>query len=323
MKTVLLSSCVVCVGVLTGCAGMVANSRDGTVSKFGPGGLLKQPIEQVDLISLVTNGDKVEPKAANETLRNEAFPDEFEKALKQMRGTLDTKTGEPLKKLKYERNRIQDRLILASNDLCEEYKTVLKRKQSNANFFYGLTAVLSGAAGSVATGARAAGNWAALSGVSSGVRAEHNQDYYSDMAAHVIAKGIVLKRRVIADAMQCAREFDEKDYSVEHAIADAVVYHGACSLVGGLESLDHVMSTLNVNVGTDALAANQFFKPYIEIRQKALEEKGATAAKPATPASGVTVVTTTETKVTGTGVTETSVGCVLPPTTSVTTPPKL
>jgi hypothetical protein len=322
MKTVVLSTCVVCVGMLAGCAdmSMTSSMRDGKVSKFGPGGLVKQPIEQVDLISLVTGGDTAEPKAATDSLRNEAFPDAFEKALKQMRLTT---AGLPPKDLKYERNRIQDRLILASNDLCEEYKTVLKRKQSNANFFYGLTSVLAGAAGSVATGARAAGNWAALSGVSSGVRAEHNQDYYSDMAAHVIAKGIVLKRRVIADAMQCARQYDEKDYSVERALADAVVYHGACSLVGGLESLDHVMSTLNVNVGTDALAANQFFKPYIEIRNKSLEDKGVTVAKPATPASGVTVVTTTETKVTGTGVTETSVGCVLPPTTPLTTPPKL
>nr|WP_315227601.1 hypothetical protein [uncultured Albidiferax sp.] len=305
MKTALLSSCVLGVGLLTGCASLVPNMRDSTVSKFGPGGLVTQPIEQVDLISLVTNGASKQQTNATEALKKENFPNEFEAALATMRGQLDSTSGVPVKDLKYERNRIQDRLIMVSNDLCEEYKTVLKRKQSNANFFYGLTSVLAGAAGSVAAGARAAGNWAAVSGAASGVRAEHNQDFYADMAAHVIAKGIVLKRRVIADAMQCARQYDEKDYSVERAIADAVVYHGACSLIGGLESMDHVMSTLNVNVGTDALAANQFFNPYVSLRNKQLLGDGATAAPAATPASAPV-------KAAFSGSTEVNVGCVPP-----------
>ncbi len=303
MKTVLLPACVALSGLLAGCADLGPSMRDGMVSKFGPAGLVKQPMEQVDMISLVTGGvDQAKPQA-RQALKDEAFPDEFEKALAKMRQA--STAGTAGKDLKYERNRIQDRLIMVSNDMCEEYKTVLKRKQSNANFFYGLTSVLAGAAGSVAVGARAAGNWAALSGVSSGVRAEHNQDYYADMAAHVITKGIVLKRRVIADAMQCARKFEEADYTVERAIADAVVYHGACSLVGGLESLDHVMSTLNVNVGTDALSANQFFKPYIQIRQKGLEEKG---AQPATAAASAPVAVAN----TDAAITEAGVRCVAP-----------
>ena len=305
MKTALLTSCVLGVGLLTGCADLVPNMRDGTVSKFGPGGLVTQPIEQVDLISLVTNGASKSQPAATDALKKENFPNEFEAALAKMRGELDKTSGVPVKNLKYERNRIQDRLIMVSNDLCEEYKTVLKRKQSNANFFYGLTSVLAGAAGSVAAGARAAGNWAAVSGAASGVRAEHNQDFYADMAAHVIAKGIVLKRRVIADAMQCARLRDEKDYSVERAIADAVVYHGACSLIGGLESMDHVMSTLNVNVGTDALAANQFFNPYVVLRHKQLLGDGAVPVPPAGPASAPP-------KPAMSANTEANVGCVTP-----------
>lgn len=274
MKTVFLPACVALSGLLVGCDTLTPpNMRDGMVSKFGPGGLVKQPIAQVDLISLVSSGvDQAKPQAT-QALKDEAFPDEFEKALTKMRGSVDATTGVPTKNLMYERNRIQDHLIMVSNDMCEEYKTVLKRKQSNANFFYGLTSVLAGAAGSVAAGARAASNWAALSGGATAVRAEHNQDYYADMAAQVITKGIVIKRRVIADAIQCAREQPEKDYTIERAIADAVIYHGACSLVGGLESLDHVVSTLNVNVGTDALSASQYFRPYVDKRYTELTGK--------------------------------------------------
>lgn len=288
MKTALLTSCVLGVGLLTGCASM----RDSTVSKFGPGGLVTQPIEKVDLITLVSNG-----ASAPELVADKDFPDRFDRALADLRKK--PKDAEILSKedIKYLRNRIQDRLIMVSNDLCEEYKTVLKRKQSNANFFYGLTSVLAGAAGSVASGARAAGNWAALSGVSSGVRAEHNQDYYADMAAHVITKGIVQKRRVIADALQCARKREEADYTIERAIADTVVYHGACSLVGGLESIDHVMSTLNVNVGTDALSANQFYRPYLLQRDKDLGFVTKDVKPDAAPGSGEAVSTSGHTEV--------------------------
>jgi hypothetical protein len=288
MKTLLIPACVALSGLLAGCDTLGPNMRDGAVSKFGPGGLLRQPIEQVDLIALVSSGASKATPQATSALKDEAFPDEFEKALAQLRGKRNPQTGEPLAAagLEYERNRIQDRLIMVSNDMCEEYKTVLKRKQSNANFFYGLTSIVAGAAGGVATGARAAGNWAALSGGSSAVRAEHNQDYYAEMAAQVITKGIVLKRRVIADAMQCARQQPERDYTLERAIADAVVYHGACSLVGGLESLDHVMTTFNANVGTDALAASQFYRPYLDKRYTELTGKPLPAAvAPQSPAS--------------------------------------
>lgn len=85
MKTALLSSCVLGVGLLTGCAELVPNMRDSTVSKFGPGGLVTQPIEQVDLISLVTNGVSKQQPGATDALNKKNFPNEFEAALATMR----------------------------------------------------------------------------------------------------------------------------------------------------------------------------------------------------------------------------------------------
>jgi hypothetical protein len=294
-KLILSGAAFVLVGALAGCA----TTKETDISKYGPGGLTHKPIETVDLIALLTNGQ------SNSTGVPEAsFPAEFEKHLAAMRGELDSKTGEPVKNLKYARNRIQDRLIVASNDKCEEYKTVLKQKQSTSNFYYGMTSIIAGAAGAISNGMQAAKNLAAVSGVSTSLRSEHNQAYYADMAAHVITKGITQKRKVIADAIYCARQQEEKEYTVERAIADSIIYHGACSLIGGLETLDHVLSTLNANVGTDALSANQFFAPYIKARQKELTGETPKEASPAAAAAALPAV--------GSGNTEAGKQCAAP-----------
>jgi hypothetical protein len=307
MKRTTFSGYVIVAGVLSGCSMLSTNGnfKDKEVSKYGPGGLVQQPIERVDLIALVSDG---EAKSAG--LDDADFQEKFQKELKKVRGGFsadDSALPAKSANLAYVRNRIQDRLIAASNDKCESYKTVLKEKQSTANFYYGLTSILSGAAGAIADGVQAARNLAAISGVSTSLRAEHNQDYYAEMAAHVIAKGITQKRKVIADAIYCARQQAEKDYTIERAIGDSLIYHGACSLIGGLETLDHVLTTVNVNVGTDALSANQFFKPYLELRAK---ELGGTPAAP-NPQGGASAAKGTDATVAA-GNTEAGKRCIEP-----------
>jgi hypothetical protein len=167
------------------------------------------------------------------------------------------------------RNKVQDRLILESNSLCEDYKTTLKSKQAYINFFAGSAAVLFGAAGAVAKGAQAAKNLSALSGLSSGLKAEYNEDFYSSLTAQVIANGIDARRRDILEKIGSAKSEEVTDYSVEMAIADAITYHGACSLVGGLEQAGATLVKYELNAGLDALGANPVYKKKFDAEQKA------------------------------------------------------
>jgi hypothetical protein len=227
-----------------GCTATRSNTG-APLSKFGPPDLFAKPIEDVDIIAALTNG-----KDSGQNLKGAAFSKKFDAELRQYPNTS-----------RVERNRIQDRLILASNELCENYKVLLKKKQSRFNFYSGAAATLLGAAGGVATGAEGPQLLSALSGAASGVRAEYNGQYFSDLAAHVITKGIAARRKEILAAIEVGRAKAPADYTIEIAIADAIVYHGACSLVGGLEQADSTLSKFHNFVGLDALGANPAFIP--------------------------------------------------------------
>ena len=219
------------------------------VSKYGPQAVLQQPVDEPDLVSLITGGEKTFP------VSQRASPEEFSRALdKALEGFYSRAETDEDKRLR--RNRIQDRLILASNDGCEAFKTVLKRKQGDRNFEFGTATVLFGAAGAVASGATAAKTLAALAGASGGIRAEYNRDFFSDVAAHVITKGINSRRKEILNGIVTGQAKALATYSLESAMADLIVYHGACSLVGGLEFAEGAISKLdNTQVGLDSLKA--------------------------------------------------------------------
>jgi hypothetical protein len=117
-----------------------------------------------------------------------------------------------------------------------------------------------GAAGAVVTGADGARALAGLSGATSGVRAEYNEQYFADLAAHVVTKGINARRNEILEKIHVAQGMSVKEYTIEIAIADAIVYHGACSLVGGLEQADSTVTKFKGDVGLDALGANTIYK---------------------------------------------------------------
>ncbi len=145
----------------------------------------------------------------------------------------------------------------------------IKKKQSRFNFWSGTASSIFGAAGATAEAVNVAKYLSALSGVSSAVRAEYNQDYFADVAAHIITKGINSRRDNILEKMKVASTKELDEYSLELAIADAVVYHGACSLTGGLEQADAAITKLNTNAGLDALGANLFFKEYLDAKAAA------------------------------------------------------
>jgi hypothetical protein len=245
MRTVLglTMSALVCVGCGT------IDPEGARVTKYGPQRVIQQPVDEPDIVSVITGGE------SSFSVSQRASPEEFSKALDAAikkfyvgDGTADEK--------RLRRNRVQDRLILASNDGCEAFKTVLKRKQGDRNFEFGTATVLFGAAGAVAATETAAKTLAALAGASGGIRAEYNRDFFSDVAAHVISKGINSRRREILTGIAAGQAKALTDYSLESALADVVTYHGACSLVGGLEYAEGAISKMDDKaVGLDALKA--------------------------------------------------------------------
>jgi hypothetical protein len=153
---------------------------------------------------------------------------------------------------KQKRNQIQETILAASNQRCAVYKNYIQTQASNYNFGIGSLATAAGGAGAIVTGANAARALAGVAGIFSGIRAEYNQDYFSNLATHVLADGIDLRRHQIYD--QIARDGQSKGievYSLEAAIKDALYYHGECSAMAGFSQASNSIKTTE-DPGLDA-----------------------------------------------------------------------
>ena len=134
------------------------------------------------------------------------------------------------------RNRLQDRLIAASNNRCEAYKVYLKRFESYMDSGFGIATTVMAGAAAVATGGNTPRALAALAGMSSGVRSEIRQGMMANLASYVIVPGIDTKRDETLKRIKTARSASNTDgYTVQAALADVASYHGACTLETGLE----------------------------------------------------------------------------------------
>ncbi|MFT4101062.1 MAG: hypothetical protein QM674_08520 [Burkholderiaceae bacterium] len=96
------------------------------------------------------------------------------------------------------------------------------------------TTILAGA-GAIATPATTVRALSGLAGISSGVGAELQQSYFSNLATQVIVPGIDLARADLRTEIASKRGRSISEYTLEAAIADAARYHGACSMNAGLE----------------------------------------------------------------------------------------
>lgn len=144
------------------------------------------------------------------------------------------------------RNSLQERLLLSSRQRCNAFQSNLQRDFSRVNFGLGSATTAAGALGALVSAPVAAGNYAAAAGIFSGMRAEYNQDYMANLAAHVIVDGI--DRRLASSYDQIQKLGQTKayaDYPVEAAIKDALYYHGQCSVVAGFQQASDAIRYLN------------------------------------------------------------------------------
>lgn len=133
------------------------------------------------------------------------------------------------------RNALQERILAASTQRCNAFKGSLQRSFSGVNFGLGLAGTIAGTVGALVSGS-VANYWSGASAVFSGARAEYNQDFLANVAAHVIVDGIERRQKEVY--AQIANDGQRKayaDYPVDAAIKDALYYHGLCSVVTGFQ----------------------------------------------------------------------------------------
>ena len=134
-----------------------------------------------------------------------------------------------------QRNGVQDKILAVSTSRCNVFKTFLRRQQTDVNFGLGSLTTVAGVLGAILPGATASRNLAGTAGIFSGLQAEYNQSYFSNLAAHVIVQAIELRQNRLKQELVDARQGKGIDeYSMEAAINDAIVIDGNCSALSGL-----------------------------------------------------------------------------------------
>jgi hypothetical protein len=181
---------------------------------------------------------------------------------------------------KRRRNQVQERIRAASDNRCNLYKAYMKNLHTRINFLMGATTTILGGAGAIVGGA-AARTYAGAAGVVSGVRSEFDQAYYSRKTFGLVATGIDKRREELHNKMKKKRKYDIADYTVEEAVSDAILYHGACSMDSGLDEAAKAMQ-IDYNFGIQQVAGTMehvkraaVFAKEIEV----IEKKAEAAAK--------------------------------------------
>lgn len=223
---------------ITGCA-----SWRKDLGEFRSDVVLREAPKTVDLLRLLSSSP---PPASTSTL---AMSDqEYLVALDDAYGGF-TKAFPDAKLAVERRNLILDRIVEASNESCERFKADLLHRQARENFLLGTFATIAGGAGAVVRSAKAASNYAAAAGVSSGIRAEFNQQFFADKAAQVLTAAIDRARADMKVMFESAKARPLSEYSVVAAVADGVQFNGACSIAGAFNYTANAIAQIDVQKG--------------------------------------------------------------------------
>lgn len=132
------------------------------------------------------------------------------------------------------RNRIQDRLLAASEQRCDVYKNYLRRLDGSESFLFGGLATVLGGAGAIVTAKDGARILSGSAGVMSGLSAEAKAQIFANLASSVIVPGIEKARQDVLKDIMAKRCHSVATYTLELAMRDAMRFHGACSMDSGI-----------------------------------------------------------------------------------------
>ena len=142
-------------------------------------------------------------------------------------------SAEMQRRLRDARNEVQGQLISASINRCNEYKTYLRRGSSRFQFYSGSLSTVFGTVGALVSGG-ASQVFSGLAGLASGINAEYQQDMLSSVTTSVIIPGIDKQRGAVLANITERQCLSLSDYGLSMAIADAIQFHGQCTIDVGI-----------------------------------------------------------------------------------------
>ncbi|OPY69251.1 MAG: hypothetical protein A4E63_01854 [Syntrophorhabdus sp. PtaU1.Bin050] len=242
---------VLIVGILSGCALGSEYSIFGgkRVNSAGANQLLPEAFEEVNIVKLLDPENKAKYNVCDkESTVSDKEACKIDVAFNAFYETCPSKDQNNKcaeDELILRRNRIQETLIAASVQRCNVYLSYIRRIDSKVGLALGSLATILGGAGAIVTGTDSARALAGSAGISSGLRAEFKEDFFYNQTINVISKGIRERRKEIYKEIEAHRGEDGgaclTQYPVEAAVKDALLYHGACSMIAGLETASAVL----------------------------------------------------------------------------------
>lgn len=180
----------------------------------------------------------VDPALSHPTLpddkANETMYDDKKKQINPASPAFKT-AYDAAKTSKESRNELLSRIMLISDDLCEQHKGDILSTATNINVGFGtLTNVFSGL-GTVVGGMTAKAALAASAGVSNATRSLVNDEVYLKAYAINIVKAIDIDRETKKQAITSQWDKEPNQYGIDRGIRDVQEYHYACSFSNGLK----------------------------------------------------------------------------------------
>lgn len=141
------------------------------------------------------------------------------------------------------RDRVQDRLVWASESACADYLSNVRRSFTGTNLNLGGATTLFGALGSVLTSVDATRIFSGAAAVASGLRAEYNDVYFSSQAFELVSKAIrSVREKTIKNIRDNRANKGIREYTLDGAVADALRYHASCNVMAGLEEASEAVT---------------------------------------------------------------------------------
>jgi hypothetical protein len=172
------------------------------------------------------------------------------------------------------RSRMQDRIIAASNQRCADFQRELHKYEGDVSFLLGGAETAFAGAGAIFTRANTVRALSGIAAILSGTKAEFSDSYYRTKTIEVVTKGLTAKRKRQRECMLRKANLSLQEYTTGAAIADAILYHGSCNVVKGLEEASDSITKVE-NPGQKAVIKSLGLA--IEIREKADTLSGLTS----------------------------------------------
>jgi hypothetical protein len=199
-----------------------------------------------NLLSLVGLGEAHSANSKDDVLARERM--KLEAALAAFYDPRNDAFGSPADR----RDRLQQRLIFASDANCATFAQTIYGTQASSNFIFGGLATSLAGAGAITTNEQTARLLSGLSGIASGLRTEANEDFFRKQWMEAVVKAIDTSRGKMRVDMTTRKDQSISAYPVEAAIADAIRYNGECSLVAGMKEVNAAVTIADDPAGMKA-----------------------------------------------------------------------